>query len=120
MPGWGVYFWSYEWLKAKGEELNEQSDPVAERTRQWRELVWTINAGGTAGVASWVVSIPQDIVKTKQQTHLGPEPLTMKEALAQFRRETGFTRLFKGSSPIFLRGYIVNAITLPMYDAVVT
>ena len=118
VPGWGVYFWSYEWLKAKGDELNRGRADGDETAQRWREFAWNINAGGAAGVASWIVSIPQDIVKTKQQTHLGSEPLTMKDALAQFRRETGFTRLFKGASPIFMRGYIVNAITLPMYDAV--
>jgi hypothetical protein len=28
-------------------------------------LIWTLNAGGFAGVLSWIVSVPQDIIKKK-------------------------------------------------------
>jgi hypothetical protein len=28
-------------------------------------LLWTLNAGGVAGVLSWIVSFPQDIIKNK-------------------------------------------------------
>ena len=57
VPGWGSYFWTYEWLKEKGDKLFESEDTAYEEMR-WREFLWNINAGGVAGIASWVVSIP--------------------------------------------------------------
>jgi Mitochondrial carrier protein len=62
--------------------------------------------------------MPQDIIKTKQQTYLGSQPLKAKEALNQLLREGGIFRLYKGGSATLLTGYISNMITLPMYDLI--
>ena len=67
---------------------------------------------------SWIVSIPQDAIKTRQQTHLGERPLTISEAYYQLKNEGGTRRMFKGIYPALLRGYIVNMVTLPLYDCV--
>lgn len=80
--------------------------------------MWTINAGGSAGVLSWVVSLPQDIIKAKQQCHEGPKALSMTEAYLMLIREGGISRIFRGMGPTFARGYIVNMVTLPLYDAI--
>ena len=80
--------------------------------------MWTINAGGSAGVLSWVVSLPQDIIKAKQQCHEGPRALTMSEAYLMLIREGGIRRIFKGMGPTFFRGYVVNMVTLPLYDGI--
>jgi len=37
-----------------------------EQTRERRSNLLALNAGGLAGQVSWLVSIPQDIVKNKQ------------------------------------------------------
>ena len=66
---------------------------------------------------SWVVSIPQDIIKNKQQCHVGEKPLGMKECFYQLKNDGGIGRIFKGVGPTLTRGYIVNVVTLPLFDA---
>jgi solute carrier family 25 carnitine/acylcarnitine transporter 20/29 len=116
-PGWAVYFASYEWLKLQGNKMDTIC-PVSEDKRMWRDFLWRLNAGGTAGVLSWIASLPQDVLKTKQQAFIGKEPLSFKAACAQIAREGGVRRLFKGAAPTFARGYLVNFVTLPMFDAI--
>ena len=53
VPGWAVYFYAFEYLKTYNPESSF-----------WRTL-WLLNAGGMAGVISWIASLPQDIVKTR-------------------------------------------------------
>jgi len=80
--------------------------------------MWTINAGGCAGVLSWAVSLPQDMIKVKQQCHVGSQALSISEAYIQLIREGGIRRIFKGMGPTLGRGYVVNMVTLPLYDAI--
>ena len=65
IPGWAVYFAAFEYLKNFGETLLPRYSSDEDKQRKVRSL-WAINAGGVAGVLSWVVSIPQDIIKNKQ------------------------------------------------------
>jgi solute carrier family 25 (mitochondrial carnitine/acylcarnitine transporter), member 20/29 len=81
IPGWAIYFAAYEWLKVKGDEMNERH-PVSDKHQRWRDFLWRMNAGGTAGVISWIACLPQDILKSKQQAHMGSEPLRLKQAWA--------------------------------------
>ena len=79
-------------------------------------MLWTINAGGVSGLVSCLFSMPQDIIKSKQQTHFGREPLRMKDAFLQLHREGGIKRIFKGTTPTLARGYLANMVTLPLFD----
>lgn len=64
VPGWAVYFWGYEFLKRK---LGVQNDiQFSEESK--RNLFYRFLAGGTAGMASWVVSYPFDVAKSVIQT----------------------------------------------------
>ena len=54
IPGWAVYFWAYDILK----DLYKSNDSL-------KQMAWTINSGGLAGLISWVIAIPQDIIKNK-------------------------------------------------------
>ena len=56
IPGWGIYFYTYDFLK--------RISPFKSDEDKRRNLFWTMNAGGIAGVLSWACSIPQDIIKT--------------------------------------------------------
>lgn len=44
----------------------------------------------------------------------------MSEAFQQLHREGGIQSLFKGCGPTLARAYVVNAVTLPMFDAVIS
>lgn len=78
----------------------------------------SMNAGGAAGALSWVFSVPQDIIKKKQQCHLGVKPLSMLQAYTSMMSESGVRGMFKGFSSTIVRGYLVNAIILPLYDGI--
>jgi len=65
---------------------------------------------------SWIFTIPQDIIKTKQQCHTGPTPLKYADAVRQMWSEGGVRRLFKGTTPTLTRAYIMNAAVLPIFD----
>jgi solute carrier family 25 carnitine/acylcarnitine transporter 20/29 len=81
-------------------------------------LLWTCNAGGVAGVASWALSIPQDIVKTMQQIHTEEKPMKMSEAYNKIVQDGGIRNLYRGCGPTYLRTYSINIIVLPLYDAI--
>ena len=61
VPGWGVYFWSYEFLKEMfGIKMNAQVTESSMLSAMI--LMW---CGGMAGQLSWVAGYPFDIVKTQ-------------------------------------------------------
>ena len=57
IPGWAVYFGAYEQLRIWNEILNKKrggDEDTMRRRMNWLQL----NAGGLAGVLSWVIAIP--------------------------------------------------------------
>jgi len=42
----------------------------------------------------------------------------MRETYNLLKNEGGIRQIFKGLHPALARGYVVNMVTLPMYDAV--
>jgi len=71
--------------------------------------------GGVAGQLSWIASYPFDVVKTIIQCTT-TKSLTMREVFLSHYRMYGFRYFFKGMSPTLYRSFIVNSITLPLYD----
>eukprot|EP01129_Flabellula_baltica_P002843 TRINITY_DN1273_c0_g1_i4.p1 TRINITY_DN1273_c0_g1~~TRINITY_DN1273_c0_g1_i4.p1 ORF type:complete len:607 (-),score=120.72 TRINITY_DN1273_c0_g1_i4:554-2329(-) len=70
VPGWGIYFVSYEAIKrALQPGAAKISVTGAKRTAQAEEtsIPVALFAGGIAGILSWIVSLPQDYVKTQLQ-----------------------------------------------------
>jgi hypothetical protein len=57
VPGWGIYFGFYELLKEKSPEIKESKRLTAENKKRLENL-WILNAGGMAGLISWVFSMP--------------------------------------------------------------
>ena len=119
VPSTAVYFSSYVFLKGYGEKMIDSWDLSPEK-KQRAHVTWILNAGGCAGVISWALSIPQDIIKTKQQCHMGEHPLSIKEAYQQLMREGGVRRIFNGAAPMLTRGYVKHMVTLPVYDLIVS
>lgn len=111
VPGWGAYFWSYEFLKEKFG-INNESMMREPSMLNTFILMW---CGGVAGQISWMVGYPFDIVKTMIQCEES-RYIRMREVVAELYRTQGVTGFFKGFSPTLLRSFVVNAITLPSYD----
>ena len=65
VPGWGMYFYSFELLKEKAR-LYHVRRPNTYNTQK-SQLFTTVMAGGTAGCLSWLVSYPMDVIKTHIQ-----------------------------------------------------
>jgi len=62
VPGWGVYFFTYEYLKALMRlDSSEQKSIQQMSNLELLTLMW---AGGVAGQMSWIVSYPWDVIKT--------------------------------------------------------
>lgn len=60
IPASGLYFLTYEYVKElAAKEIGTEGS---------RALIGTIFAGGSAGVANWIVGMPADVLKSRLQT----------------------------------------------------
>ena len=104
-PTFGVYFSTFE--AARGAYSGRMEPPV-----------WvTLAAGGLAGVLSWIIALPADVVKSRVQAAPldSPSP-RMRDVAAGLWREAGAAGFFKGALPVLLRAVPVNAVTFLVYD----
>lgn len=75
-------------------------------------LMW---CGGFAGQLSWIVAYPFDVIKTEIQCEMNRK-ISMREVAREGYKAEGLRFFFKGLSPTLTRSFLVNAITLPVYD----
>ena len=61
VPSWGVYFYSYEVFK---KLINRSLSKDNGSTPHQSNLMVMSLSGGLAGIASWLVSYPFDVIKT--------------------------------------------------------
>lgn len=60
IPASGLYFLTYEYVKEfAAKNIGTEGS---------RGLIGTIFAGGSAGVANWIVGMPADVLKSRLQT----------------------------------------------------
>ena len=105
VPSWALEFWLYDSILKANPGLTGAS-----------EFFWVVNAGGIAGLIAVGIGLPQDIVKTKQMTHEGAKPLKASKALKELIEEGGLSRVFRGSGPSLARGYVMDMISLPLFE----
>lgn len=96
-PSFGVYFVVYEALTKTTNDL-----PVS-TTRM-------LLAGGFAGTASWVISYPLDVVKSRFQAE-GNCYNGVIDCLRQSVKAEGYSCLYRGLSSTILRAFPTNAVT---------
>ncbi|XP_012274087.1 mitochondrial basic amino acids transporter [Orussus abietinus] len=97
-PSYGVYFLTYELLTKSTSDA-----PIS----TFRMLI----AGGLAGTASWVISYPLDVIKSRLQSgprdrFSGPVDCYRKSVKAE-----GYSFLFRGLAPTVIRAFPTNAAT---------
>lgn len=103
-PSFAVYFSSYEYLC---KSTNACSNEVV-------TLPKLLVNGGIAGVLSWVVTYPFDVIKTRQQMDgMGRNVYSgiLHCAICSYKEE-GFSVFFQGLTPAMIRAFPVNATTL--------
>ncbi|CAI5706902.1 hypothetical protein KXD40_006059 [Peronospora effusa] len=107
VPAFGAYFCGYEATKralTKGQNENETDLKL-------------MMAGGIAGMFSWIVSMPQDVVKSCVQSQsLDGKQLSMMEMARTRMQQEGPRFFFKGFSATMLRAFPVSAVTFLVYE----
>ncbi|UIZ23205.1 hypothetical protein KXD40_003911 [Peronospora effusa] len=107
VPSFAVYFWLYEYTKRMMMENGINSTTSM------------LTAGGAAGVASWVVSYPFDVIKSAIQTlpvnHKPGEHKIAYQARQLYR--LGGWRIFcSGLGTACVRAFPCNAVTFYGYE----
>eukprot|EP00747_Dinoflagellata_sp_TGD_P171652 gnl/TRDRNA2_/TRDRNA2_206238_c0_seq1.p1 gnl/TRDRNA2_/TRDRNA2_206238_c0~~gnl/TRDRNA2_/TRDRNA2_206238_c0_seq1.p1 ORF type:complete len:325 (-),score=38.89 gnl/TRDRNA2_/TRDRNA2_206238_c0_seq1:282-1148(-) len=125
VPATIIYFTSYAQVKAAVHGCVEragvkfQSNNASHnRTRAMQfEIAAELFAGGVAGVLSWALTVPQDVVKTTiQEAAAAGRPITIQEATRTVLRRDGYTGLMRGFGPLCVRAFPVNAVTFFVYE----
>jgi len=112
VPGWGIYFFSYEFLK---RQFNMQEAKRNGTDNNRLNLMIKMWCAGVAGQCSWFVSYPLDIIKTQIQC-TEDRRVPMREVTRKIYQAEGVQGFFKGFSPTLTRSFIVNAVALPAYE----
>lgn len=101
IPASGLYFLTYEYVKeVAAKELGTEGS---------RGLIGTILAGGSAGVANWLIGMPADVLKSRLQTAPAGTYTGIRDVFAELMRKEGPLALYKGVTPVMLRAFPANA-----------
>ncbi|KAF7412643.1 hypothetical protein HZH66_001539 [Vespula vulgaris] len=95
-PSFGVYFLTYE-------ILTQSKEPISTP----RMLL----AGGLAGTASWVISYPLDVIKSRIQAENNNRYNGALDCYRQSVRSEGYMCLYRGLNSTILRAFPTNAMT---------
>lgn len=114
IPGNACYFGCYALTKqelVKTHDLPNQSQ---------LGVVDLIMAGGIAGAAFWLPSIPIDVIKTRIQTDsaFSPKYKGMMDCARQIVQKEGWSALYKGWQPCLARSIPANSALFLTYEAV--
>ncbi|XP_054005038.1 mitochondrial basic amino acids transporter-like isoform X1 [Hylaeus anthracinus] len=96
-PSFGIYFTTYEALTKTSE-----NKPVSTGCM--------LLAGGLAGSASWMITYPLDVVKSRIQAD-SKRYAGMLDCLKQSVKAEGYSCLYRGLGSTILRAFPTNAVT---------
>lgn len=93
-----------------------------EQTIQTKPVLSIMAAGGVAGVLSWAVVVPFDVIKSRIQADSKSSPVYkgMIDCILQTYRKEGITVFFRGFWMIAFRAFPVNAATFLGYEIVIS
>lgn len=99
IPGFALYFVSYEYLI---------------RLKKDAGIMYTLFAGGTAGMCSWLFTIPIDVAKSRLQADGMNNQRLMYNGISDCIRKSyqneGFAFLTRGLTSTLLRAFPMNAV----------
>jgi len=133
VPTFGLYFASFEWVKwaylrSQARRAAEAPSPaeivntasVSAPAHAPEVPTWVILAGGgLAGIVSWSLALPADVIKSNIQGSDISTPRSELRFLTVGRRllaEQGPQAFLKGALPCIVRSVPVNAVTFLVYD----
>ncbi|XP_012063946.1 PREDICTED: mitochondrial basic amino acids transporter-like [Atta cephalotes] len=97
-PSYGVYFVTYEMLTKTSSK-----QPIS--------TFHMMLAGGLAGTASWVISYPIDVIKSRIQAESSNRYSGALDCLKKSIRAEGYSCLYRGLNSTILRAFPTNAAT---------
>jgi len=95
VPGNIAFFSMYEYSLAKFEQLEMRRD------------VAVLTAGGIGGISFWLVALPADAIKTRQQ--LFPDEGSVADSARRIIKRQGLRGFYHGLIPVVLRAFPSNA-----------
>jgi len=114
VPATAVYFATYEYLSKKLRDRHGESN--------WNPMI----AGGVAGLLSWIISYPQDIIKTKLQCDTGTVRSYSSNkfirdggiisCIKEIFKQKGVRGFTKGFSACSIKAVIAEAATFLVYE----
>ena len=99
-PSYALYFVSFEYIRRKLKENYIESDVLVE-----------LLGGGIAGSLAWFSIMPIDIAKSKIQSNHSNGVTNPFNIIKSLNESYGLRGLFKGLTPVLIRGFLVNALT---------
>jgi len=100
LPASGLYFLTYEAIKEYITDYGKHSPSI----------LGTVFAGGTAGIANWLIGMPPDVLKSRLQTAPeGTYPKGIRDVFKTLMKKEGSLALYKGITPVLLRAFPANA-----------
>jgi len=115
VPSFGAFFYTYELLVGKPNWLNYHGNYGIRSLEEFEDLFKIIFAGGMAGVNSWVISYPADVVKTRiQAQHMDQSPVYKRsfhgyECFVKGYKSEGWRFCWHGVVPTCVRAFPSNA-----------
>lgn len=97
-PSYGTYFMTYEMLTKTSSK-----EPIS--------TFHMLLAGGLAGTASWVISYPIDVIKSRIQAENSDRYSGALDCLRKSVRAEGYSCLYRGLNSTILRAFPTNAAT---------
>lgn len=95
-PSLGVYFATYEALTRSDTRIS---------------TVHMLLAGGSAGTASWLISYPIDVVKSRLQADVDKKYNGAMDCFRKSVQAEGYSCLFRGINSTIIRAFPTNAAT---------
>ncbi|KAL0482011.1 mitochondrial substrate carrier family protein Y [Acrasis kona] len=119
LPGFGVYFITYEAIKRQFSTLTSNEESTHEESHGFGSIVV---AGGTAGTLMHATTHPLDVIKSVYQTQPveNGKPLHYKnfmECTRKIYKSEGFGGFTRGLFPTCIRAFPASAIGFIVYEA---
>ena len=110
VPGYGIYILIYEWMFYHMRRLD-----IGDRHGAFASIM----AGGWAGVLSWAIMAPTDVVKSLMQADVSHTKYrNVLHCVQHTYRHFGIKAFYAGCAINCVRGFPVNAFTLLVYSQV--